>query len=617
MTGNTPATCTDKAEAFGFVIDEFPSDKHFYVRSLYTNKGTVLIKGKAYGISGYDKVRVKLYKNGALLNIYEQTLSYANNLAQYDFSIPINAELSNYKFQLIGVNNGNETIEASANEVVAGDVFAINGQSNAQAGAAANPSDLSPFMRSYTYANGWNYINLSFPGMWGARLAKKIIDEQGIPVAIFNDAVGAQQITFYLRNDSSPNSGNYGAQKTRLEAAGVGANVRAFLWFQGEADGWTVSTEEYKADFLDLYNDWYSDYNIEEVYIFQVRYGSCSSLYPYILEAHRQSADELSGLHIMSTNNVLHDGCHYPYANGYQTLGDRMYQLVKRDLYGGSTSNVAPPDVQSITVSDDLITIKMTQTNSLTVIGNPWADFQLEGGNVSITGGYVSGNDIFLNLSGEAAGVTAVSYLGHPGSANDWIANPLGVGILSFYDYPISNPIPGGSGGGGGGGNTGTADCNNINISNTGSSITVTGLDAAPISHVQVFDENWSQVFSCAGTCSATENIGGLSTGDYHVYVKFYDASWSPICQINTTLSLNGGNTTIDNDNDGTPADDDCDDNDPTIPTAPGTACNDGDANTTNDVILQDGGTCQGTGIGGGGGGGTGGQINCDNVQIT
>jgi len=51
-----------------------------------------------------------------------------------------------------------------------------------------------------------------------------------------------------------------------------------------------------------------------------------------------------------------------------------------------------------------------------------------------------------------------------------------------------------------------------------------------------------------------------------------------------------------DNDEDGVCAEDDCDDNDPNFPMTPGTACDDGNADTDNDVILSDGCTCAGQG---------------------
>ncbi len=51
-----------------------------------------------------------------------------------------------------------------------------------------------------------------------------------------------------------------------------------------------------------------------------------------------------------------------------------------------------------------------------------------------------------------------------------------------------------------------------------------------------------------------------------------------------------------DNDEDGVCAADDCDDNDPAFPMAPGTTCDDGNADTDGDVIQADGCTCAGNG---------------------
>ena len=84
------------------------------------------------------------------------------------------------------------------------------------------------------------------PGQWGGRFAKRMIEEQKIPIAIFNQAVGGQQITFYLRNDAAPIAGNYGTLLLRLAAAGLKGSVRAAFWFHGEADGWQTTTEDYK-----------------------------------------------------------------------------------------------------------------------------------------------------------------------------------------------------------------------------------------------------------------------------------------------------------------------------------------------------------------------------------
>ena len=52
-----------------------------------------------------------------------------------------------------------------------------------------------------------------------------------------------------------------------------------------------------------------------------------------------------------------------------------------------------------------------------------------------------------------------------------------------------------------------------------------------------------------------------------------------------------------DADNDGICAADDCDDNDPNLPAAKGSVCNDGNSNTENDKIQADGCSCEGTAI--------------------
>ncbi len=64
------------------------------------------------------------------------------------------------------------------------------------------------------------------------------------------------------------------------------------------------------------------------------------------------------------------------------------------------------------------------------------------------------------------------------------------------------------------------------------------------------------------------------------------------------SVSITAGSTPCtDDDDDGVCAEDDCDDNDASIPAAPGTACYDGDATTENDMILGDGCTCEGDAI--------------------
>ena len=143
----------------------------------------------------------------------------------------------------------------------------------------------------------------------------------------------------------------------------------------------------------------------------------------------------------------------------------------------------------------------------------------------------------------------------------------------------------------------------NVSISSSGSSITVSGLTDAIVS-VNVFDAFSNQLFNCNPwntPCNATEVIGDLPNGNYSVDVQTFDSDWTPICNISQSVTITGdGGNPCDNlggdaDNDGVCAVNDCDDNNPNLPATQGTTCNDGNSNTTNDIIQADGCTCAGT----------------------
>ena len=158
----------------------------------------------------------------------------------------------------------------------------------------------------------------------------------------------------------------------------------------------------------------------------------------------------------------------------------------------------------------------------------------------------------------------------------------------------------------------GGVDCNDISITSGNGTLTVSGLDGAPVSLFQVFNSNWQTEFQCSSDCEATETVN-LSAGTYHVYVKYYTSNWQLICQENETITITGGNPCDsqggDSDGDGICNDTDCQPNDPAYPATPGSSCNDGDSNTENDVVTADGCDCAGTPIGGG--------VDCNDISIT
>ncbi len=182
-----------------------------------------------------------------------------------------------------------------------------------------------------------------------------------------------------------------------------------------------------------------------------------------------------------------------------------------------------------------------------------------------------------------------------PGTTcNDGNANTENDVILADGCTCEGTPIGGGS-------------CSDISISADGSTIIVGGFSAYPNMNITVFNSSWGTVDNCVGDCGSSFSSISLANGSYFVSVKSFDMNWQPECDIFETIQVGGGGCT-DNDNDGFCVADDCDDNNPNLPATVGSACNDGNANTNNDVIQADGCTCQGTPIGGG---------DCADIQIT
>ena len=174
----------------------------------------------------------------------------------------------------------------------------------------------------------------------------------------------------------------------------------------------------------------------------------------------------------------------------------------------------------------------------------------------------------------------------------------------------------------GGGGGTTESCSGGTTITYGNGSITMQGG-----SFYQIFDMSWNEIYGCGWQCGNSKTVDNLPAGDYRIYIK--DSGYRVICEKVITLTAGGGGSSNpcdsqggDHDNDGVCANEDCDDNNPNVPAAVGSSCDDGDANTSNDVIQSDGCTCVGTPTNGGGstttescGGGT--TITYGNGSIT
>ena len=459
-----------------------PQNLQVYPRDLATNRAVVTIEGEI-ATSGYDAMVLDVYRDGALETTTTKSLRYSGGSASFLFTPEIEAELKNYDFEVYAKEGNNEQLVERVTDVVAGDVFLVQGQSNAVArrrtgSDSANPNQ-SPFLRSYGtrskadsenlekqetendqewhQAEGDNEVGSGAVGQWGLRLGRLLVDTYSIPVAIINGARGAMPISYFQRNDSNPDDlrTNYGRLLWRAQKAGVDDGVRAILWYQGEAGESDLTG--YANKFDALYKDWKRDYSsIEKVYTHQIRRSrpdECGDIPEeeklLLRDLQRRIPDSYSDVEVMSTTGVNgYDDCHFLYQNGYKVIADNIFGQVARDLYGSSsTQNIDPPDVQSAFFSNTEkteITLRMRDPND----GLIWEsgsenDFALLNTSAEVSSGSVNENSIVLTLSGDASDATAIRYIGHINMGGPWVTNTQGVGLLAFsVTIDANDPLP-------------------------------------------------------------------------------------------------------------------------------------------------------------------------------
>jgi hypothetical protein len=428
-------------------LTDSPQDRQLIPRD---SKGgaTVPVAGRVTD-PRVKRVQLRVTSNG-------RTETFSSSGSTFRFTPRIKAALQEYTFELRATGAGIDRVVARREGVVSGDVYVVQGQSNAEAAkfnGAANAEE-SPYLRSFgnSTSNGpisgadrvWHYATGDVTnqsgsvGQWAIRMGRRIVDTYKVPVALFNGAHGGQPISFFQRNNANPDdlNTNYGRLRTRLQAAGVISQVRGVLWYQGESDNDNASV--HVTGFTALMQDWRSDFGTaisggSKYYVYQVRTSPCGNTTAVNLrEAQRELGDTL-GVTLLSTNGLSgHDGCHYAYLGGYRDMADHTFAVLARDLYGGPSAGVAPPNPASVSANGSELTVQLRSADPLTVAAGAAADFRVEGAAVSVSAVvYQAGGKLVLTLSGPASGATGLTYQGHLG-AGPWITNAIGTGLLAF-----------------------------------------------------------------------------------------------------------------------------------------------------------------------------------------
>lgn len=442
--------------------DEKPEDNQFYARD-DKDEGTLFYNGTLNEAA--DSVFLKVYAGDQLYKTESRPLSVDR---AYAFSVKLKPGLVKYKVEFGSGSGGRETLLHTVTNLVCGDAYLINGQSNAVATdfGKEDPAFRSEWIRTFGTMSGspqgvrlWgNAMHRSRDagklqiGYWGMELGRRLVESQKTPIFIINGAVGGTRIDQHQRNPQNPQDMRtiYGRLLWRVQQARLTHGIRGVLWHQGENDqgadgpdggyGW----ETYRKYFIDLAAAWKQDYpNIQHYYIFQIWPKSCSMGVKgsdnVLREVQRTLPRCFSNMGIMSTLGIKPPGpAHYP-AAGYAEMARLICPLVERDNYVKVFATpITPPDLKKAYYTSgkkDEIALEFDQPMAWN--SSLASQFYLDGEKGKVASGAVSGNVITLKLKGASA-AQDLTYLDSASwSVDNLLYGENGIAALTFCGVPI------------------------------------------------------------------------------------------------------------------------------------------------------------------------------------
>jgi len=146
--------------------------------------------------------------------------------------------------------------------------------------------------------------------------------------------------------------------------------------------------------------------------------------------------------------SVHSDNCHFPFSNGYELFGDRIFKPIMKSIYGYNyTSEIDPPLILSVSLTQNQTILIETSSSNLIAGSNNYFqllsritdDFILSNANgVSVNSFELQGGNLILGLNGDPGTSAKISFIGkHSGTTNN-IVNSEGLELVCFSDLPIS-----------------------------------------------------------------------------------------------------------------------------------------------------------------------------------
>jgi len=455
--------------------NEKPVDGQFYARD-DKNEGTLFYNGTLSNAA--ETVFVKLYADNKLIKT-ETAKPGADK--SYAFTLKLKPGLIQYKVELGTKTAGQEKILETVNDLVCGDAFIIDGQSNALATDTReeSPLETNMWIRSYGgptgRGDGTKWVENEFQkkgfnpwcypvwkarkgekaelGWWGMCLGKRLLESQKVPIFILQAAIGGTRIDEHQRNEANPTdlTTMYGRMLWRIQQAKLTHGILAIIWHQGENDqgsagpsggfGW----ESYQSYFVEMSAAWKQDFpNVQHYAIFQIWPNSCSmggreGSGDMLREKQRTLPYLYSNMSMLSTLGIRPPGsAHYP-LEGWAVFARLLQPIIEKEVYGKAAAGpLTAPNLKSAKYTgsaQDKIALEFDQP----VV---WADklvseFYLDGEKGKVTSGAASGNVLTLNLQG-ASSAKKITYIKEIAWSQDNLLNGAnGIAALTFANVPI------------------------------------------------------------------------------------------------------------------------------------------------------------------------------------
>ncbi len=438
--------------------DEKPVDNQFYPRD-DRNEGALFCNGTLAGKA--DSVVLRIFADDKPYKTETQT---PDSDRHYVFAVKLQPGLIKYRVALVSISGKKETLLHTATNLVCGDAYLIDGQSNALA------TDWGP--DKYEYSSEWirsfgsNGGDISRGwgdavrregghfqiGCWGMDLAKSLVERHKIPICIINGAVGGTLIEAHQRSADNPTDPEtiYGRMLNRVQQALLTHGIRGVFWHQGEnnqgAQGTTCKYgwETYEQYFVDMAGAWQQDFpNIQHYYVFQIWPNACSMggrpASDRLRDVQRRLPRLYSNMTAIATLGIKPEGgCHFPPA-GYAELARQVLPVVEQFNYGKVPAQpVTSPNLQRASfTSDHRDEIALEFDQAMSWDNALVSQFYLDGAPNLISSGSVANNTITLKLSAPST-ATTISYLHDKNwNPNNLLLSRNSLAALTFFEVPL------------------------------------------------------------------------------------------------------------------------------------------------------------------------------------